>query len=40
VKKRVEYHLLGNHLLANAKALAAAGLFSGVMRPGAGIRLA
>jgi uncharacterized heparinase superfamily protein len=27
VKKRVEYHLLGNHLLANAKALAAAGLF-------------
>lgn len=25
--KRLEYHLLGNHLLANAKALAAAGLF-------------
>lgn len=27
LEKRLEYHLLGNHLLANAKALAAAGLF-------------
>lgn len=27
LEKRLEYHLLGNHLLANAKSLAAAGLF-------------
>lgn len=27
LENRLEYHLLGNHLLANAKALAAAGLF-------------
>jgi uncharacterized heparinase superfamily protein len=27
LRKRLEYHLLGNHLLANAKALAVAGLF-------------
>ncbi|MCF8026413.1 MAG: heparinase II/III family protein [Desulfobacteraceae bacterium] len=27
LEQRLEYHLLGNHLLANAKALAAAGLF-------------
>ena len=27
LRKRLEYHLLGNHLLANAKALTTAGLF-------------